>query len=77
MQLSEIALKITTLLGFAVEKKKLMDVSDDEWYASKSVKHDQADQSVLSHTDKDICHQIFMDFRQALVYTYSSMGNMG
>lgn len=54
-----------------------MDVSDDEWYASKSVKHDQADQSVLSHTDKDIWHQIFMDFRQALVYTYSSMGNMG
>lgn len=35
-------------------------------YASNSIKHDQADQSVLSHTDKDIWHPIIMDLRQAL-----------
>lgn len=53
-----------------------MDVSDER-YVSNSIKHEQADQSVLSHTDKDIWHQIIMDFRQALTYTCPSMVNMG
>lgn len=44
-----------------------MDVSDD-LYVSNSIKHDLANQSVLSHTDKDIRHPVIMDFRQTLLY---------